>query len=358
MTNNIIRLIKPHKSKGYDIDCNVYKMFFIKHYPKYKIIISESYDNFLDENDKVHIYVSSFDKKVLSTSKAQYKMLMINYELFLHDPTDADFIKYFNYILCRTEIGYEWANKMKQKHNFKYELIYTKFTSLFPVINEDKTYNMILHSAGEHHWKQTDIILKTWIKYDDLPLIIITCTGQCYKNIKELIHDKNIKNMYVYDEKTEYNKLAEISMNSIDTLIKDKSTNIILCNKLLEYSNFIKLKNSIALHLCPSIIEGYGHYLNEARKIGAFVITVDYPPMNELITKDTGVLIKCNSYGKKRNETDLCFITEESLYETIKHTINLDIDIRKEMIKKSNQKFIDDTTFFNKSMNDFFNKLL
>ena len=27
----------------------------------------------------------------------------------------------------------------------------------------EKIYNMILHSAGEHHWKQTDIIIKTEI---------------------------------------------------------------------------------------------------------------------------------------------------------------------------------------------------
>jgi glycosyltransferase involved in cell wall biosynthesis len=37
------------------------------------------------------------------------------------------------------------------------------------------------------------------------------------------------------------------------------------------------------VHLCPSLREGFGHYINEARAASAVVVTTDYGPMNEYV---------------------------------------------------------------------------
>lgn len=46
------------------------------------------------------------------------------------------------------------------------------------------------------------------------------------------------------------------------------------------------------IHICTSQMEGFGHYINEARSMGALVVTVGAPPMSELITWQTGILIR------------------------------------------------------------------
>jgi hypothetical protein len=44
--------------------------------------------------------------------------------------------------------------------------------------------------------------------------------------------------------------------------------------------------------LCPSIIEEWGQNIDEARQAKSLILTLDAPPMNELLDKTCGVLIK------------------------------------------------------------------
>lgn len=320
----LIRIIKPFVSIGLNIDTDVYVSFFKTYYPKCTIEVSDTSVK-INKIEDIHIYISN--TKYELTTMAKTRIFMINHELFFQKMDDLKVLRNIDYILCRTKIGIEWAKKIKLKYNLKYELIYTKFTSLFKTIDVDKVQNLIFHSAGEHHWKQTDVIIKTWKKYNDLPAIIVTCTGQCFNNIKGILGDETPKNMYIY-------------------------------NELFDISEFILMKNKIGIHLCPSIVEGYGHYINEARKVKSLVITTNFPPMNELIDNKSGILIDCASFGNKKNGTTLCFINEDELYLTIKKIMEMPYKKRNEFIENAYENFLGDTNFFNESMKEFFDKLI
>jgi hypothetical protein len=53
------------------------------------------------------------------------------------------------------------------------------------------------------------------------------------------------------------------------------------------------------IHLCTSSTEGFGHYINEARAVGAVPVIIDGLPMNELIDTSSGILITPSSYPRK-----------------------------------------------------------
>lgn len=60
------------------------------------------------------------------------------------------------------------------------------------------------------------------------------------------------------------------------------------------------LLNVHMVHLCPSSYEGFGHYINEARSVAAFIITTNAPPMNELVSSSYGALVAAASSSRMR----------------------------------------------------------
>uniref|UniRef100_A0AAV1TAX6 Glycosyl transferase family 1 domain-containing protein n=1 Tax=Peronospora matthiolae TaxID=2874970 RepID=A0AAV1TAX6_9STRA len=64
-------------------------------------------------------------------------------------------------------------------------------------------------------------------------------------------------------------------------------------------TEFGKLMAESAFFMCPSGMEGYGHYINQARASGGLIVSTNLPPMNELLTPASGVLITVKRQAHK-----------------------------------------------------------
>jgi hypothetical protein len=84
-----------------------------------------------------------------------------------------------------------------------------------------------------------------------------------------------------------------------------------------------RLQNAHRFHLCPSETEGFGHYLVEAMSIGAVTLSVDAPPMNEMVTPDRGVRVAVARTGTQ-NLAVTNFFDETAMAAAIEQVIAFD----------------------------------
>ncbi|GAB9476764.1 hypothetical protein Gpo141_00013822, partial [Globisporangium polare] len=119
--------------------------------------------------------------------------------------------------------------------------------------------------------------------------------------------------------------------------------------------------------LCTSRMEGYGHYINQARVSGGVILTSDGAPMNELVTSsDMGVLVEAEHFknswqflgGAYRGQLGLrnvdgmvAQVTSESVCRAVEQVLDdLTVQERQAMAAKARRQYHIDTKFFARRM--------
>lgn len=89
-----------------------------------------------------------------------------------------------------------------------------------------------------------------------------------------------------------------------------------------------RIQNAHRFHLCPSETEGFGHYLVEAMGVGAVVVTLDAPPMNEMVTPARGVLVPFSRTGTQSLATTYLYdgAAMEKVIERLLATSDTELD--------------------------------
>lgn len=106
-----------------------------------------------------------------------------------------------------------------------------------------------LHVQGHSQDKNTERVIEAWTRNKDLPPL--TIVGQAALRVPPWVRH--------------YKRVPDAQMTA--------------------------LMNEHDIHVCPSKVEGWGHYITEALSVGAHVITVDASPMNEHVQPEWGTLV-------------------------------------------------------------------
>jgi glycosyltransferase involved in cell wall biosynthesis len=165
------------------------------------------------------------------------------------------------------------------------ETEYTGFTS------EDRRDTAVprerafFHLAGRSANKGTDTLLATWRKHPEWPRLTVLQSPRVARGV---VAAPNI------DHRVDY--------------IPDDGLK--------------RIQNAHRFHLCPSETEGFGHYLVEAMGVGAVVVTLDAPPMNEMVTPERGALIAPSRTGTQSLATTY-FYDEAALERAVERLLGM-----------------------------------
>lgn len=110
-----------------------------------------------------------------------------------------------------------------------------------------------------------------------------------------------------------------------------------------------RVMNEHAIHLCPSSYEGFGHYINEARSVGAVIITTNAAPMNELVRPTFGLgasvaLVSAQNLAQHRH------VDVPSLAQCIAMAMTAPPEVLDRLGKLAREAYLEDTQAFDEAL--------
>jgi Glycosyl transferases group 1 len=209
---------------------------------------------------------------------ARHNILMPHPEWF--DPRDRAPLAQIDRVFALTHHAVPIFEALSKK------IDYVGFTSEDRLDRAVPRERAFFHLAGRSPNKGTEPLLALWRKHPEWPTLTVV---QNPRAAKPGAPAKNIRHLIDY----------------------------------LDDAELKRLQNAHRFHLCPSETEGFGHYLVEAMGIGAITITVDAPPMNEMITPQRGLRVEFSRTGTQNLATTY-FFDEASMTATIEQALALD----------------------------------
>ncbi len=250
-------------------------------------------------NAHINIFIERIEPQWFSS--AQLNWFIPNPEWYPHDLKLLDNI---DLILCRTK---EVERIFYAKHKKTYYLGFTSLDCYQEGINKD--FSLCLHLAGKSGEKGTPAVIDVWSQDLSLPNLLVI-----RHNIASPLHQENLQ------------WISEVQ--PLDTIRH--------------------YQNCCGIHLCPSLTEGFGHYIMEGMSTGAIIITTDAPPMNEFI-RDPRCLIPYKSTSQQSLATTY-YINPEQLNSKIKSLSLLPSEELQAMSLKNREAYLEGKKEFHKRL--------
>lgn len=183
-------------------------------------------------------------------------------------------------------------------------------------------FDRALHVRGCAHQKQTEVLLDAWYAHPEFPKLTVVAWSR--------------------------DQTMPFQENDLG--------NLTIRIRRLDEASLRRLQITNGIHIYPSLAEGFGHVLNEARAVSAVLITTDAPPMNDLVEDGvTGILVPVRSQHvrKFRGGPSWAFpVTPEDLAVAVKRVLQMSIDDRREMGQRARQAFLAERAAFVSRLKD------
>jgi hypothetical protein len=185
-------------------------------------------------------------------------------------------------------------------------------------------FDRFIHSRGKSDQKQTEVVLAAWQKHPEWPDLSVHSyvNNPAFLEFPEWLRWKNMRMKYCLMSTEEYR--SEVTQAGV--------------------------------HLCPSSVEGFGHYINEARSMGALIVTTDAAPMNELINDSCGVLV-APVRTEKQNFGVRHIIDEAGFEKAIQTVLGMPIDRRKALGANARRRYVHERERFQSELINQFLRL-
>ena len=287
--------------------------------------------------------------------------------------------------LCKTHEGLKTLRKLDITNS-----IYVGFgnNNQFKYVDKiEKLPNLFIHIVGSSPMKGTKTVIDTWIHKKINHPLIITGNNKAGGNTDLFNYWKSLKPKLktlpeaILDKWEEWKHITK-SVSNLPQFQSIDSCSIYFCNTVLDYNviQFLQLIGEI--HMCPSLIEGWGQYIDEGRRAKAVVLTLDAPPMNELIrdsnsdstgnTGNTGILVKASKgptmrqllpkswtqyFTKDKQYTTFLYGTYKTsvndLYHSINRILNMTTEQKQKIGKNALHQSLKDFENFKKQFSKF-----
>jgi hypothetical protein len=174
-------------------------------------------------------------------------------------------------------------------------------------------FERFVHLSGSSGEKQSEIVLTAWQKHPEWPELSVQSyiNHKAFLQFPEWLQWRNMRFKYCRVTAEDYRLEA----------------------------------TRAGVHLCPSAVEGFGHYLNEARSMGALIVTTDGPPMNELLDETCAVMVS-PVRTEKQNFGVRNIIDVVGFEKAILQVLQLPIERRKSMGAAARRRYVHDRARF------------
>ncbi|MCC5805090.1 MAG: hypothetical protein JJU00_02065 [Opitutales bacterium] len=178
----------------------------------------------------------------------------------------------------------------------------------------EKDYGAFVHMAGRSPLKGTDTLVRIWSAHPDWPVLTVV---------------RSLKDAYG-------NPRGRMAVDA---------ANIRMIEEHLPEAEMLDMQNRFGVHICPSVTEGFGHYIMEALSTKALVLATDGEPMNELVSPPRGILVAAEADGRHFMNTRYR-ISERGLGEAVEKVLAMPMEERRMTGERARAYFTEATAAF------------